>query len=85
MNRRQYGADLGVELGRLTLALLLAVARTTRASREQARNVVEDLLLPGINLVRVSAAPLRQLRRRRILAQRLHGSLRLKRRIKLLA
>ena len=36
-------ANLSVKLGRLPLPLLLAVARTNRAAREQARNVVEDL------------------------------------------
>src|SRR5271157_4608811 len=33
----------------------------SRAAREQARDVVEDLLLPRINLVRVNAVPLGQL------------------------
>src|ERR1700693_4385873 len=61
-------AYLGVDLGRLTLPLLLA--RTTHAAREQARDVVEDLLLPAVNLVRVNAVPLGQLRPRRVLAQR---------------
>src|SRR5208283_2406090 len=78
-------ADRGVKLGRLTLALLPAIARTARPSREQARDVVENLLLPGINLVRMHPVPLRQFRNRRILAQRLERNLRLERRIKLLA
>src|SRR5208283_6105447 len=78
-------ADLGVKLGRLTLALLLAIARTARPAGEQARDVVENLLLPGINLVRMHPVPLRQFRNRRILAQRLKRNLRLERCIKLLA
>ena len=40
----------------------LAIARTARPSREQARDVVENLLLPGINLVRMHPVPLRQFR-----------------------
>src|SRR5208283_1956230 len=78
-------ADHGVELGRLTFALLLAIARNARPACEQARDVVENLLLPGINLVRMHPVTLRQLRNRRILAQRLKRNLRLERRIKLLA
>src|SRR5271156_5444466 len=78
-------ADLGVKLGRLTLALLPAIARAARPSREQARDVVENLLLPGINLVRMHPVPLRQFRNRCILAQRFERNLRLERRIKLLA
>src|SRR5208282_3007544 len=78
-------ADLGVKLGRLTLALLLAIARTAYTAREQARDIVENLLLPSINLVRMHPVPLRQVRNRRILAQRLKRNLRLERRIKLLA
>src|SRR5271166_2829088 len=78
-------ADLGVKLGRLTLALLPAIARTARPAREQARRIVENLLLPGINLVRMHPVPLRQFRNRRILPQRLERNLRLERRIKLLA
>ena len=78
-------ADLGVKLGRLAFALFLAIARTARPSREQARDIVENLLFPGINLVRVHPVPLRQFRNRRILAQRLKRNLRLERRIKLLA
>src|SRR5208337_1815655 len=69
----------------LTLALLLAIARTARPAGEQARDVVENLLLPGINLVRMHPVPLRQFRNRRILAQRLKRNLRLERCIKLLA
>src|SRR5271170_7418327 len=52
-------ADLGIELGRLALALLLAIPRTARPSCEQARRIVENLLLPGINLVRMHPVPLR--------------------------
>ena len=77
-------ADLGVELGRLALALLLAIPRTARPSREQARRIVENLLLPGINLVRMHPVSLRQFRNRRILAQRLNRNLRLERRINFL-
>ena len=40
--------------------------RTARPSREQARDVVENLLLPGIHLVRMHPVPLRQFRNRRI-------------------
>src|SRR5208282_2686633 len=36
-------ADLGVKLGRLALALLLAIPRTARPSREQARRIVERI------------------------------------------
>ena len=78
-------ADLGVKLGRLALALLLAIPRTARPSGEQDCRIVENLLLPGINLVRMHPVPLRQFRNRRILAQRLKRNLRLERRIKLLA
>src|SRR6202166_5339021 len=63
-------ANLRVKLGRLTLALLLAIARTARPSREQARDVVENLLLPRVNLVRMHPVPLRQFRNRAIPAQR---------------
>src|SRR5271157_4690958 len=52
-------ADLGVKLGRLALALLPAIARTARPSREQARDIVENLLLPGIDLVRIELDPIR--------------------------
>src|SRR5208337_5553686 len=52
--------SLGVKLGRLALALLPAIARTARPAREQARRVVENLLLPGVNLVRMHPVPLRQ-------------------------
>src|SRR5271165_5923309 len=78
-------ADLGVKLGRLTLALLLAIARTGRPARKQARDVVENLLLPGINLVRMHPCRFASSGNRRILAQRLERNLRLERRIKLLA
>src|SRR5208337_3646870 len=61
-------ANLGVKLGRLTLALLLLIARGARAAREQARDVVQNLLLPGIDLVRMHAVPLRKLGNRRFLA-----------------
>ena len=77
--------SLGAKLGRLTLALLLAIARTARPAREQTRDIVENLRLPGINLVRMHPVPLRRIRNCRILAQRLQCNLRLERRIKLLA
>jgi hypothetical protein len=64
-------------LGRLALALLLAVTQATRAARKQARHVVENLLLPSINLVRMNPVPLGQLRHCRVLAQRLQRDLRL--------
>ena len=51
-----------LKLGRLTLALLLAIPRSPRPACEQARDIVENLLLPGINLVRMHPVPLRQLR-----------------------
>jgi hypothetical protein len=53
--------------------LLLAIHQSARAAREKARHVVENLLLPAIDLVRVNAVPLRQLRHRRYFAQRLQG------------
>jgi len=49
--------------------LLLAIPESARAGREKARHVVEDLLLPAIDLVRANAVPLRQLRHRRYLVQ----------------
>jgi hypothetical protein len=52
--------------------------------REQGRDVVEDLLLPRTNLVRVNAVLLGQLRHRRVLSQRLQRNHRLERRLKLL-
>ena len=55
-------ADLGVKLGRLAFALFLAIARTARPGVLQARDIVENLLFPGINLVRVHPVPLRQFR-----------------------
>jgi len=41
--------------------LLLAIPQSIRAAREQARQVVENLLLPAIDLVWVDAVSLRQL------------------------
>ena len=55
-------ADLRVELGRLSLALLLALDNSADASCEKARNIVEHLLLPGVNLVRMYIMPLGKLR-----------------------
>src|SRR6202451_1528878 len=78
-------ADLGVELARLPLTLLLAIGGSADAPREQARDVVQHLLLPRINLVRMHAVALGQLRNRRVLPQRLQRHLRLERCIKLLA
>src|ERR1700678_1599633 len=81
---RQF-ADLAVELGRLPLARLLALARHARAPCEQARHILHHQLLPAVNLVRVHPVPLRQLRNRRILPKRFQRYLRLERRIELLA
>src|SRR5216683_1096958 len=78
-------ANLGIKLRRLALVLLLAIPQSARAAREKARHVVENLLLPAIDLVRVNAVPLRQLRHRRYLAQCLQGNPGLECRIKLLA
>src|SRR5271154_2063912 len=77
-------SDLGVELARLPLALLLAIDRGADAPHEKTRDIVQHLLLPRINLVRMNAVALRQLRNRRILPQRLQRHFRLERRIKLL-
>jgi len=41
--------------------LLLAIPQGARPAREKARHVVENLLLPAIDLVRVNAVPLRSL------------------------
>ena len=49
-------ANLGIKLRRLALVLLLAVPQSARARREQARQVVQNLLLPAIDLVRVLEA-----------------------------
>src|SRR5260370_9500077 len=57
----RQSADLGVKLGRLTLALLLAIARTARPSREQARDAAENLPLPTLNPVWLTALPLAHL------------------------
>jgi ATP-binding cassette, subfamily B, bacterial HlyB/CyaB len=81
---RQF-ADLAVEFGGLPLAPLLAIAHGARPPREQARHIVHDQLLPAVNLVRMHAMPLGQLRNRHILPQRLQRDLRLERRIELLA
>src|SRR6478609_11809649 len=78
-------ANLGIKLCRLALMLFLAIPQGARAAREQARQVVENLLLPAIDLVRVNAVPLRQLRHRRDLAQCLQSNLGLECGIKLLA
>jgi len=64
---------------------LLAVPQSARAAREKARHIVENLLLPAIDLVRVNAVPLRQFRHRRDLAKRLQGNPGLEYGIKLLA
>ena len=53
-------ADLGVKLGRLAFALFLAIARTARPSREQARDVVENLLTASrTSVLRLAANDLR--------------------------
>src|SRR5258708_5705586 len=77
-------ANLGIKLRRLAL-VLLAIPQSARAAREKAGHVVENLLLPAIDLVRVNAVPLRQLRHRRYLAQCLQGNSGLECGIKLLA
>src|ERR1039458_5643775 len=46
-------ANLGIKLRRLALMLLLAIPQSARTAREKARHVVENLLLPAIDLVRV--------------------------------
>ena len=55
-------ADLGVELGRLALALALIIAnsRTARPTREQARRIVENLHLPDARSGSDAPMPLRQ-------------------------
>src|SRR6202023_1853446 len=55
-------ANLGIKLRRLALMLLLATHQSARTGPEKARHVVENLFLPAIDLVRVNAVPLRQLR-----------------------
>src|SRR5271170_3870175 len=78
-------ANLGIKLRRLALMLLLAISQSARAAREKARHVVENKLLPAINLVRVNPVPFRQLRHRRYLAQGLQGNSGLECAVKLLA
>src|SRR5450755_4437066 len=68
-------ANLGIKLRRLALVLLLAIPQSARAARKKGRHVVENLLLPAIDLVRMNAVPLCQLRHRRYLAQCLQGNL----------
>ena len=71
-------ADLGMEL--LDLALVTARAFTAPALKGS-RRLVEQLLLPRVNLVRVDLVALRQIGHRRLLPQRLQGDLRLQRRV----
>src|SRR5258708_25377928 len=78
-------ANLGIKLRRLALVFLLAIPQSARAAREKARHVVQNLLLPPLDLVRVNAVPLRQLRHRRYLAHGLQGYSGLECGIKLLA
>jgi hypothetical protein len=78
-NINTYFSRLATIFGTSLFALLLAVPRRTRAAGEQARHIVQDLLLPAINMVRMHAMPLGQLRNRRILPQRFQRHLRLER------
>src|SRR5271165_3780994 len=48
---------------------------------ERARRLILELLLPGVNLVRMDLVPLRQVRDRRLLPQRLQRNLRLQPRV----
>ena len=43
----EYAEGAGVELGRLALALLLAIPEPLAPRANQARRIVENLLLPG--------------------------------------
>src|SRR5450755_811331 len=78
-------ANLGIKLRRLALVLLLAIPQGARTAREKARHVVQNQLLPAIDLVRVDPVPLRQFRHRRDVAQGLQGNLGLECRIELIA
>lgn len=60
-------ADLGVETGLFALSLFLAPIRHDRAARKKARGIIENELLPGVNLVRMNPVPLGQLSNCRVL------------------
>ena len=73
---RQVSVILASATSAAALAfMLLVIPQSARAARKKARQIVENLLLPAINLVRVNAVPLRQLRHRRYLAQCLQAIL----------
>src|SRR5439155_3316565 len=67
--------DLGVKLLDLTRRRGVGVSRDPRIERP--RRKILQLLLPGVNLVRVNLITLRQVIHRRLLAQRLQRNLRL--------
>ena len=73
-----------MELDRLGFAFLAVRSRTGGTAGKQALGIVEQLLLPALNLVGVQAMPLGQFRHRRILANSLQSHLRLQGCIKLL-
>ena len=93
--RRAHRPDLLAKKSRSTvscpiLACSCSISRSRAASASRptpgsnARAaLLQQLLLPGINLVRVNLVALRQIRHRRLLPQRLQGDLRLQRRVDL--
>ena len=74
-------ADLGVQLLDLALAACLGIVANPGVKRP--RRLLQQLLLPGVDLVRVDLVALRQVRHRRLLPQRLQGDLRLQPRVDL--
>ena len=62
-----------MELDRLGFAFLAVRSRTGGTAGKQALGIVEQLLLPALNLVGVQAMPLGQFRHRRILANSLQS------------
>jgi hypothetical protein len=70
-----------VQLLDLTLAQFLGIPPNPGVKRS--RRLLQKLLLPRVNLVRVNFVPLRQVRYRRLLPLRLQRNLRLLRRIDL--
>ena len=76
--QRDQLPDLVVQPLDLTLAVHPGIAG---AAFEGACRLIPELLLPGINLVRMNLITLRQISHRRMLAQRLQRDLRLQRRI----
>ena len=72
-------ADLRVQLRHLAIATVVPRQKRT----ENRRSMVEELLLPGIDLIRMDAVPGRQLRHSRLFAHRLQGNPRLECRIEL--